>query len=1125
MAKLLPLPPACDLYRLLIPLLLLLTISMYGHAIPSQKGGPVTYSAKDVKLRDVFKEIKKQTGYSLMYSNKKVPLNLDELVSVNFNKSNIQDVMEYLLRGKNLQWQLDDESILIFLKSSTSEQKQNESDTSGRIPTMSGHITDAIGEPLEGVSVHIKGTQKGTATNSKGDFFLTNVSLGSSLIISNVGYESREVIVKGKTLQVLLNVLIKSLDETIVIGYGTTTQRFSTGNVSTIKAKDIERQAVTNPLLAIQGRVPGLLITQNTGVANGAVTVRIQGQNSIRPTANEPLVVIDGMPYPSRFDQTGFGGPITAGTATDGTPLSFINPSEIESIDVLKDADATAIYGSRGANGVILITTKKGKPGKTKISIDFQQGWGKVARKVNMLDTRQYLDMRYEAFTNDGIDWRDPSVSANDLKLWDTTRYTDWQKQLIGGTAQYTNINMSVSGGTETIQYLVGATYNRNTAVFPGNFDDKRGAVHFNINGSSLNRKFRIQLSGNYMADNNRLPQIDLTQKAILLEPVAPALHNADGSLNWELNASGNASWDNPLVYTKFSDYNNSTKNLISNAKVSYTVIPGLDILSSFGYSNLHSNIFIPTPLESIRPNRRPFTPRSASYGSKDFNSWIIEPQISFRRNIGQGKLDALIGMTIQQNNNNQQVLTGSGYTSDGALKNIRSAPNVTVPFSSNLVYKYNALFGRLNYNIRDKYIINLTARRDGSSRFGEKTRFHNFGSIGGAWIFTQEKFLQENLSFLSFGKLRASYGTIGSDQIGDYSYLNLYYNTFAGLPYQGSIGLDPLGLPNPYIQWEETKKFQIGVDLGFFNERLIVNATFARNRSSNQILQYALPTVTGFAGITSNFPATVQNINWEVATQIAVLKGKELNWSTNINLTIPKNKVAEFPNIEETTYASGFDGVIVGQPLGVQKLLQYKGVDPATGLYQVFDKKGTPIEVNGFPIFPDDYTVLVNTQPRLYGGFQNSLNWKGFQLDFLFQFVRQVDTKSLYFYNEDRIPGSFGTSRSNQPVTVLNRWRKSGDVTSHARFNTDQTVLPWVTSSDANYSYAASFIRLKNVALSWHLPSDWLQKLKLQNVKLYLQGQNLATITNYTGLDPETKSASILPPLRVISAGIQVEL
>ncbi|HEX4849953.1 MAG TPA: TonB-dependent receptor plug domain-containing protein, partial [Puia sp.] len=352
---------------------------------------------------------------------------------------------------------------------------------------------------------------------------------------------------------------VSAIDEVQVIAYGTTTKRFNIGNVATVKAADIEKQPVQNPLLALQGRVPGVVVTQMTGINGGAVKVRIQGQNSFRADGLDPLIVIDGVPYPATT--TSYMEYVVQG----GSPLNYINPSDIESISVLKDADATAIYGSRAANGAILITTKKGKTGKPKLFVDVQQGWGKVTRHVDMMNTRQYLDMRYEAYKNDGIDLAAQSVSSKnyDLKFWDTTRYTDWQKELIGGAAQYTNINAGVSGGSANVQYLVSATYNRQTTVFPGNFSDKVGGLHFSLNGSSPNQRLRIQLSGSYQYNQNGLPGNDLTQSAVLLEPDAPKLYNEDGSLNWAQTASGRSTWTNPLVNSLYTEFSNTTSNLV----------------------------------------------------------------------------------------------------------------------------------------------------------------------------------------------------------------------------------------------------------------------------------------------------------------------------------------------------------------------------------------------------------------------------------------------------------------------------------------------------------------------------------------------------------------------------------
>jgi TonB-linked SusC/RagA family outer membrane protein len=1079
-------------------------------------GQTVTLKLRDAPMKEVFRQIQKQTGLDVLIDE--ALLKKAGRVTLDVRNMEVNDVLDLCLKNEPLSYKIIDGRIVVKQKPPSTGYLYPSAEALAKADIdVSGRVTDADGNPLEAATIKVKGTNIVTTTNSNGEFQLAGISENATLEISYVGYETYTVAVNNKTnIAASLKIKPESLNEVIINkGYYTEKQKYSVGNVMHIDSKVIEQQPVQNPILALHGRVPGLFITQQSGVANGDVKFRIQGQNSIAEARNEPLVVIDGVPIPAQFGGTSVNGPINNG----GTPLSYINPADIESIDILKDADATAIYGSRAANGAILITTKKGKVGKTKVNINLQQGWGKVTRKVNMLNSRQYLDMRYEAYRNDGISLSSltPGFRTYDLTLWDTTRQTDWQKTLIGGTAQYTNINASVSGGTPTMQYLVGGTYNRQTTVFPIDMDDERGSVHFNLNGASSNQKFRIQLSGSYLIDQNRLPRTDLTASAIRLEPVAPPLYKSDGTLNWQRKSDGGITFDNPLQYF-YSDYNNNTKNLIASASMGYRILPSLELKSSLSYTNLQSNSFLPIPSRAIRPDDLPTTPLSADFLYRNMNTWIIEPQLAYSRIIGKGELESMLGTTIQKSVSDLLILNGSGFSSDILLKNLAAAPNVRITTFSNGMYRYNALFGRLNFKWDKKYMVNLTARRDGSSRFGDKNKFHNFGSAGLGWIFTQEKFLQ-HVGPLSFGKLRVSYGTTGNDQIGDYTYLSRYNNTFAGIPYQNTVGLQASGLPNPYLQWEETRKWQAGIELGFLGDRILLNSTYARNRCSNQLTSVPLPSITGFSFIGDNLPATVQNISWEFLLNTVNFTGKKINWTSSINLTIPNNKLISFPDFDKSFFASGFSGVIVGQPLGVIKTWHSAGVDPATGYYQVYNKDGHTIKSS--PDYPTDYINMISTLPKLYGGFQNSITWKNFQFDFLFQFVRQKGFRDLFYWNNYWQAGTFGSGNSNQPVSVLNRWQKPGDATSISRFNSNNSVTPW-PYGDA-YTYAASYIRLKNVALSWQIPQNWQQKMNLQAGSIYFNGENLATITKYSGLDPENQSSSSLPPLQVWTVGIKL--
>lgn len=1109
---------------------LILTLICASQTMARSQKYKVTIKVKEQKLLDVFKSIQQQTNLIVFYSN--TILNDQEKVSIQVKDEPLEKVLDQIIAGKALKYEVQEKYIVIAPKEEKKGGREIKEGMSAEdfasLPPpeidVVVRVTDEEGNPLVGASVMIRGTKTGTQTNEAGIASLKGVADNAVLEVSFVGYENEVVSVSKRNAIVLeLKKKENELQEVIVgKGYYEEKQRYTVGNTVRISGKDIEKQPVTNPLLALQGRVPGLFITQNTGFANGAFKVRIQGQNSII-NDNNPLIVVDGIPlsFELPIDGTTLSGPLATSALDRGNnPIAFIDPMNIESIDILKDADATAIYGSRAANGAILITTKKSKPGKIKVNVGVQQGWSKVPRKLDLLNTRQYLDMRYEALKNDGLGIG-TSAAFNDLRLWDTTRYTDWQEELIGGTAGYTNANVSITGGSNTAQYLIGGSYNRTTTVFPGDFSNKRGGLHFNINAASTNQKLKISLSGSFMIGKNGMPYTDLTSEALTLVPIAPSLFNADGSLNWAPNQAGSSTWTNPLVNTYYRDYEHESKLLTTSGQISYLVLPGFTLKSNFGYNNTQVNSFSSQRIEATRPESRLNTARTSSFNNSSLGSVLIEPQASYSKQLTNNLvLDALAGGTIQKNLSEANFIRASGFISDLLLKDIGSATSVTAS-KFNSIYRYAALFGRINFNLNKKYILNVTARRDGSSRFGSDNLFNNFWSVGGGWIFSDENGIHKALSsFLSFGKLRLSYGTTGGDGIGDYQFQNSFDASTAGIPYQGAIGLLSTGINNPFIQWEETRKLQGGVDLGFFKDRLMVNATYVRNRSSNQLIRYSLPTITGVTSVPQNLPALVQNTSLEIAVSAIALKTKDFTWQSNFNLTLPKNKVVAFPGIENTSYASGMNGIIIGQPIGSTYFAHHLGVDPLLGYYYFDDGKGNAA-FN--PTAPESRYILRAFQPRFYGGWGNSFEFKGLVIDFLFQFVSQLSKVPSVFVdaNGSLTPGRFSNGNGNQSTAVLNRWQKAGDRAQVARYSTTggQTVI---MQSDAAISEDGSFSRLKNVSVSWQLPKNLTNYLHVQNVSMFFRGQNLFTITNYTGLDPESQGTA-LPPLRTWTFGFNL--
>jgi TonB-linked SusC/RagA family outer membrane protein len=1058
----------------------------------------VTLNVVEESCVKVFKQIEKQTKMSFFYSTSDIKL--PGKVSLNVVNAALDEVMERILEGTGLEWVYTDNIITIRKKKVVvggGNGMGSVADSSGNMLTVTGKVTASDGEPIPGATVRVKRTGDGVTTDGEGEFSLPKTRKNDLLLVSSIGYETREIAVRGNSVLIKLNIVVNDLDETVVIAYGTSTKRMLTGSVSRVTSDVISKQPVTDPIIALQGRVPGLYITQSSGIPGSNITVRLRGQNSIA-NGNEPLYIVDGVPFLS----TSLTNSVIGGGATTLSPFSNINPADIESIEVLKDADATAIYGSRGANGVILITTKKGKVGKANFDITTYTGAGKVTRMLDLLNTQQYLEMRHEALKNDGLstapDW------AHDINgSWDTSRYTDWQKIFIGGTSHVTNGQASVSGGSANTQFIIRGGYHRETTIFPGDFVNKKGSLHAGINHLSNNKKFGINFSSSYLTDKNVIPTYDFTSN-IFLPPNAPKLYNSNGNLNWE-----NDTWENPFASLHRKAKSSST-NLISNLNLSYRLFSGLEIKTSLGYNNTTMDQSILTPLSSYSPTNAGLTfLRNNSFATASAKTWIIEPQINYRRSIGKGDLDILFGLTFQETNNSSVAQVAYDFTDDALIENIAAAAGVYVASNNQSLYRYNALFGRINYNWQQKYLINVTARRDGSSRFGPGKQFGNFGAVGLGWIFSKERSIERLLPILSYGKIRASYGTNGNDRLTDYQYLSSYSSY--SFPYLGTTGLYPTRIANPFYGWEMIKKLEAGLELGFIKDRILFTINYYRNRTNNQLVGYALPSITGFTSIQANLPAIIQNTGWEFELNTVNFRKNHFAWTSSINLSIPRNKLVSYPNLDGSSYANKY---VVGEPLFIYKSYGYTGVDPQTGVYTFED-----LNKDGSVTYPQDLKARKQIAQNYFGGLQNSFSYKGLQLDVFFQFVKQ--TGRVY-------PSGFGIPgfAINQPVIVLDRWRKSGDKSDIQKFTqtpgqAQQAYTDAVTYSDKVIG-DASFIRLKNLSLSYSLPEKLVQKAFIQNCKVYVQCQNLFTITNYEGLDPETQSIS-LPPLRMFTSGIQL--
>ena len=958
-----------------------------------------------------------------------------------------------------------------------------------------GIITDGS-NPLPGVTIAVKGKVHTTAISDYSGQYSISASVQDTLVVSFIGFKTLLVPIKGRTkIDVQLLYDTTTLQEVRVnAGYYSVKESERTGSIARITAKDIENQPVTNVLATMQGRMAGVSITQTTGVPGGGFDIKIRGQNSLRTDANAPLYIIDGVPYAS--DPIGYNQTATTYPSVT-SPLNSINPDTIESIEVLKDADATAIYGSRGANGVVLITTKKGKAGKTTFTVNASTGAGTVTKFMKLMNTEQYLAMRRQAFVNDGLNTY--GAAYYDINgTWDQNRYTDWQKELLGGTSVLHDIQGTLSGGSEHTQFLLSGNYHQETTVFPGDFRYKKGGVQANLNHRSENNKFRVTFSAGYNAQNNDLPAFDLTSEARALPPNAPALYKPDGSLNWENNT-----WNNPLrnLYAKFES---KTKDLVANTVLSYELATGLTIKSSFGYTDLSTIETRTAPSTVSNPELNVSSATSAIYfNTTNRSSWIAEPQLHYETKVGGGKLGVLLGSTFQNQTTTKLFESGSGFSSNSLIYNLAAASNVKVLLNDETLYKYQAFFGRVNYNYLERYILNLTARRDGSSRFGPGNQFANFGAVGAAWLFSKEDFLR-NASWLSFGKIRGSYGTTGNDQLGDYQFLNTY--TTSTTNYSNTAGLQPTRLFNANFGWETNKKLELAMELGFLQDRIFTTAAWYQNRSSNQLTGVPLAGTTGFTVLNSNLDATVENTGFEFMLRTVNFNGANFNWTTSLNLTFARNILLRFPGLESSAYNQQYR---IGEPLNIELRYQYKGINPQTGVYDFVD-----LNNDGIISFPDDKQIVTDLNPTYFGGLQNQLGYCNWKLDFLLQFVKQKNTT---------YPMGFAGQMSNQPARMVDSWSAPGDNSTYQVYttsaNADAITADYLYYQSDAFITDASYIRLKNIALSYEIPLS----TKQTQCKIMLQGQNLLTFTKYEDGDPEFTSSGYLPPLKVLTAGIQL--
>jgi len=1063
----------------------------------------ITLREKNIPLVKVFDKIRSQTGVDFLVSTS--ILEDAKNISIEVEDAELKDVLEKIFKGQKLDFSIRNKSVVVSKKipgflDNALDALENTAKGLFQDIDVRGIVVDENGQPLAGATVKVQKGNKSTKTNLRGEFFLQGVEENTLLEITFIGYTTKEVKASANLGKLPLNLAEAKLEEvTVNAGYYTVTERERTGSIAKVTAKEIENQPVGNVFAAVQGRMAGVNITQNSGVPGAGFDVQIRGRNSLRTRANSetdgnpPLYIVNGVPVGAGLSSRYGGGILPEGNIN---PLNSINPNDIETIEILKDADATAIYGSRGANGVVLITTKKAKKGNLAFDVNSLYGWSNEMSNLKMMNTEEYLSMRRQAFKNDNVSTY-PATAYDVNGTWDPNRYTNWKDELIGNTATFSNTQASLNGGSETTTFLLSAAHTEQSTVFGHGFKYKTNTLSGNISHRSADNRFTFTMSNLLSSLDNNVIVSDITRSSFLLSPNAPALYDSNGKLNWE-----NGSFTNPVADYE-NTYSNKSLQLLNNLNAEYELLNDFSIKLSGGINYHTFDEWSLRPSTAFNPASGATAANSVSSNSRqDKLSVIVEPQLNWKLKTGAHQVNVLVGGTYQEDASGQGAVQGYGFESNAFIKNIGAAKTKVISDRIDMEYKYVAFYGRINYQLDNKYFLNITGRRDGSSRFGPNKKFANFGAIGLAWIFSDEDFFGD-ISWLSLGKLRGSIGTTGNDNIGDYQ----YFDTFATSAsiYNGVTALSPTKLYNPDFSWEKTSKLEAAVDLSLFDNRLNFTAAWYHNRSSNQLVGYQLPAITGFTSVVANLAATVQNTGLEFELKSNLLSSKTFSWDAGFNLSIPKNKLISFPGLEGSTYANSY---VVGEPVTIVKLYELKGIDPTTGLYSFTDFNN-----DGRISSPDDRKIIKNAGVKFFGGLNSDLRYKNWNLSFLFQFINQQKR------NQNSSLPNPGIM-TNLPVRLLDVWSPDNPSGFYMPYRTAPTASHALFQiSDAIVS-DASFIRLKNVQLAYQIPA--LHKI-FRTAKVYFQGQNLFTQSNFFGPDPEFSSLGFLPPLRTYSFGLQI--
>ncbi len=973
---------------------------------------------------------------------------------------------------------------------------------------VTGKVTSSDdGSPLPGVSVVVKGTTIGTNTDDKG-IYKIDAPANATLQVSFIGYVNVEQAVGNRSIiDFSLNADVQALNEVIVTGFGSQIKRDLTGNIARIKASDIQDMPVTTFEQSIQGKAAGVQINQGSGKLAQGIQVRVRGQSSVS-ASNEPLYVLDGIPL-TQGDLGNNGG--------DTNPLVDINPQDIESIEILKDASAGAIYGARAANGVVLITTKRGKSGKTNVNFGVQYGSSKPTKTLQFLNTQQYIDFYRIAAANsdeiDGIDISDPDSYTSYMEgFFDTqslgTLGTPQQADTNWGalafqdapSAQY---DLNLSGGDEKTTFFISGQLLDQTGILLGNaFNRMTGRMNLNHKVSdrlNIGMNMGITRSLNERVSGDR--QFDNPLQLVALPPMTPATDPETGLPTGTL--PGDISipvYYNAMINIGNAYYNTTVHRNISNVYGELGIAKGLRFRTEFAVDLLNQQEEQYYNSKTQRNFNAPL-----GYGFNRFvrvENYNTNNYFAYDNTFDKHTINATLGLSYQNSQTKTNAAEGRDFPSD-AYRMIASAARKTNASSTQSDYRFASYFSRLNYKFNEKILVGLSARIDGSSRFGADNRYGFFPAVSAGWVLSEESFLR-NVELVSFMKLRASWGLTGNAEIGNFPQLGL----FTGDAGYGTLpGQRPSQLSNPSLGWETTQQVDFGIDFGILKNRINGEIDYYQKNTTGLLLNVNVPGTSGFSTQTENIGA-LTNKGFEFVLNTNNLIG-QFKWNTSFNASTNQNKITDLQGQVIEGGLANMSRAVEGQPLGTFFTVEYAGVDPENGdalFYRNTVGANGEIDRSTTNRYNEaQRTVVGSPLPKLIAGVTNTFSYKGIDLSVFFN---GVFGNKLNFYGAGRFSSANGRFEDNQTANQLNAWTPTNTDT-----NVPQARLFFNNGAQASSRFIedGSFVRLRNVTLGYNLPKAMVNKIKLNNVRLYVTGQNLLTFTKYSGWDPEVNADDVV--------------